>query len=117
VSDLVPNTYNIDYANIIFYIPAQNSYSSLTWNTSPITPTSATLPIRKWNVAFDNLTAAAIQFDSISITTDSGAISSMGIRAGEGYFQTSGGPITGEYTIPPTHLTFNTSGGGSFGDK
>jgi hypothetical protein len=117
ISDLLPNTYNIDYANIIVYMPSGRHYSSLIWNTYPIPAGYATLPSRKWNVAFNNLTEAGIQFDKIRILTDGGGISSKGVRASEGYFQTLAGPITGEYTIPPSRLTFNTSGGEPFSDK
>jgi hypothetical protein len=117
ISDLVPNTYNIDYTNIIVYLPSNRAYTSLIWNTYPISTGPATLPTRKWNVAFNNLTDAAIEFDKIRVLTDGGTISSDGVRAGEGYFQTLAGPITGEYTIPPARLTFNTSGGEPFGDK
>lgn len=114
VSDLVPNTYQIDYANIIVHIPSYHAYSELLWNITPVAPGPSTLPIRKWNVAFNNLSDAHITFEKIHIVTDGGTISSDGVRASEGYFQTSGGLITGEYTVPPSKLTFNMSGGGSF---
>jgi hypothetical protein len=98
-------------------MPAQRAYSSLTWNTYPISTGPSTLPTRKWNVAFNNLTDAGIQFDSIRVLTDGGGISSQGVRASEGYFQTLAGPITGQYTIPTEHLTFNMNGSESFRDK
>jgi hypothetical protein len=111
ISDLLPNTYGIDYANIIVYLPAKRQYNELLWNTYPISTGPAMLPLRKWNVAFDNLTEAGIQFDKIRILTDGGSITSKGVRAANGYFQTLRGPITGEYTVPEKHLTFNRSGG------
>jgi hypothetical protein len=117
VSDIIPNTYNIDYANIIVYLPSGRQYTSLIWTTYPISTGYATLPGRKWNVAFNNLTNAGIRFDKIRVLTDGGGISSQGVRASEGRFQTLNGPITGEYTIPPSHLTFNTNGGEPFSDK
>jgi hypothetical protein len=111
ISDLLPNTYNIEYANIIVYLPSdwQYSYSSLIWNTYPISTGPSTLPTRKWTVTFNNLTDAAIEFNQIRVITD-------GVRAGEGYFQSLAGPITGEYTILQMHLTFNTSRGEPSGD-
>lgn len=117
VSDLLPNIYDIDYANVIVYLPSNRHYSSLVWNTYPISTGPATRPTRKWNVAFNNLTDAQITFDKIRVLTDGGGIASAGLRASEGYFQTLAGPITGEYTIPTNHLTFNTSGGEPFNDK
>lgn len=113
VSDLLTNTYSIDYVNVIVYIPASHIYNQLIWNTYPNVTSEVTLPSRKWNVAFGNLTDANIQFSKIKVVTDGGTISSKGLSAGEGYFQTQGGPITGEYTVPPTKLVLNTSGGGS----
>jgi len=113
VNDLLPNTYGIDYANIVVYIPADAHYSAIVWNTIPLTTSDPSLPGHKWNVNFDNLTNAGIYFDQVRIITDSGAITSTGIRASEGYFQTNSGPITGEYTIPTDQLVFNQTGVGS----
>ncbi|KIM28943.1 hypothetical protein M408DRAFT_328998 [Serendipita vermifera MAFF 305830] len=111
ISDILPNTYEIDYANIIVYIPSHHSYSKLTWNTYPISNSSSALPLRKWNVAFNNLTNAGITFEKIRVLTDAGSIDSDGIHAGSGYFQTLHGPISGEYTVPTANLTFNMNGG------
>lgn len=97
-------------------MPAHHSYNELIWNTYPISNSTSALPIRKWNVSFNNLTDAGITFEKINVVTDGASITSRGISAAEGYFQTSGGPIAGEYTIPTSRLVFNTSGGGSFGE-
>jgi len=111
VSDLLPNTYGIDYANVVVSIPSDRHYSELIWNTYPPATATSSLPTRKWNVKFDNLTQAGIYFDKVRILTDKGTIGSTGVRAAEGYFQTVGGTISGEYTVPPDHLTFNQTGG------
>lgn len=111
VSDFLQNANATDYANIIVYIPSHYSYSKLTWNTYPLSNSSATLPFRKWNVAFNDLNDAGIRFEKIRVITDAGSIHSDGIRASSGYFQTSHGPISGKYTVPTANLTFNTNGG------
>ncbi|KIM28944.1 hypothetical protein M408DRAFT_125616 [Serendipita vermifera MAFF 305830] len=111
VSDLLPNAYKTDYVNITVHIPSHHSYSKLTWNTYPISNRSATLPFRKWNIVFNSLTDAGIKFENIRVITDAGLIHSDGISAGSGHFQTSHGPISGEYTIPSANLTFGTNGG------
>lgn len=113
VSDLLPNTYGIDYANIVVYIPANRDYSDLIWNTYPSTSNYNSLPGRKWNVNFNNLTGAGIIFDSIKVVTDRGNIVSTGVRASSGYFESIGGTIAGQYTIPPESLVFNQTIGES----
>ncbi|KAG8765926.1 hypothetical protein FRC15_006691 [Serendipita sp. 397] len=76
VSDLLPNTWGIDYANVVVYIPSNRNYSELIWNTYPPATAYASLPGRKWNIHFDGLTQANIYYDKFRVKTDGGSVTS-----------------------------------------
>ncbi|KAG8829813.1 hypothetical protein FRC17_005985 [Serendipita sp. 399] len=112
VSDLLPNVWGIDYANVVVYIPSHRNYSELVWNTYPPATAYASLPGRKWNVHFEGLTQAGIYYDKFRVKTDGGSITSTGIHAAEGWLTTVHGDIDGVFNVPDGYLHTDTNGNG-----
>jgi hypothetical protein len=110
VSDLLPNSYGIDYANVVVGIPAGRSYGNLTWNTYPPAEGYQSIPGRRWDVHFDNLTEAGIGFDRVMVKTDGGSITSSGVRGNDITVVTVHGDINGNFTAPENHLHNSTNG-------
>jgi len=106
IVDDLPNIYGIDYANIVVYLPPNFRYEALTWATSLQGNASGAFPGHKWAIHMNDLAAAGMHFQNVEITTDSGDINVAGLVADAGSFETKGGKITGNYTIPPANVTF-----------